>query len=92
MVRPVHAVPVFEGRKMHGVARILTYACVMALPAVRRSLGRLNCDEAFLGAFFFFFFFLCESSSVQSSDERVEASQFLWRCLSARRARKLGMG
>ena len=63
---------------MHGVARILTYACVMALPAVRRSLGRLNCDEAFLGVFYFLFllFFLCESSSVQSSDERVEASQF----------------
>ena len=56
MVRPVHAVRVFEGGKMHGVARILTYACVMALPAVRRSLGRLNCDEAFLGVFFFFFF------------------------------------
>ena len=42
---------------MHGVARILTYACVMALPAVRRSLGRLNCDEAFLGVFYFFIFY-----------------------------------
>ena len=35
---------------------------------VRRSLGRLNYDEAFLG--------VLESSSIQSSDTRFEASQF----------------
>ena len=55
---------------MHGVARILTYACVMALPAVRRSLGRLNCDEAFLGAFFFFFFFFYVSLQASKAATR----------------------
>ena len=80
---------------MHGVARILTYACVMALPAVRRSLGRLNCDEAFLGVFFIFFYyyyFFCESSSVQSSDERVEASQFSMAMFERETSAKIGNG
>ena len=71
MVRPVHAVPVFKGGKLHGVARILTYACVMALPAVRRSLGRLNCDEAFLGVFFFCFFFSLQAFKVATRGLRL---------------------
>ena len=38
------------------------------LPAVHRSLGRLNYDKAFLRVF--------ESSSIRISDETIEASQF----------------
>ena len=46
------AVPVFEGSK-NGIAWILTYPCVMEwhLPAVCRSLGYLNYDEAFFRLF-----------------------------------------
>ena len=49
------AVPVFEGSK-NGIAWILTYPCVMEwhLPAVCRSLGYLNYDEAFFRLFWVF--------------------------------------
>ena len=54
------------------------------LETVHRSLGRLNLNY---GEVFF------ESSSIQSSDERIQASQFPMLILErARRARKLGRG
>ena len=66
MVQPVYRFL----REKNGVGWILTYACVIDWPfrAVHCSLGRLNYDEVF--------FELFESSSIQSSYERIEASQF----------------
>ena len=76
------AVPVFEGEKWR--RWILTYACVIewSLRAVRRSLG---CLRGLLRTF----------SSLQASEvstRELKLLNFLWRYLSARRARRLGRG
>ena len=71
MVRPVRPWPYrFFRVKMNGVAWILTYACGIESPlrAVHCSLECLNYGEVFFG--------LSKSSSITSSDERIEASQF----------------
>ena len=81
MVRPVRPWPYRFLREKNGVAWIPTYACVIEWPlrAVRRSFGRLRASNFF------------KSSSIQSIDDRIEASKFSMAILERETsARKLG--